>query len=190
MVVRLSESQFAGGGFGLLDPDECCVLFVDPEHGTPLDQEQVRVLRELMRVADNLSVPTFFSSQEIRSGREDNQKSTKAGSVIRNVKRKKVNPWNDEILRKAIHDEGRTAIVLAGGWPAGSLIQCSLSAMADALDVYLLFDLSPDLPLSSPGAIRLIQAGAVPVTVGQLLLEWASVVETISTGQKSADILS
>lgn len=190
MVVALPGNEFARGGFGLLDPDECCVLFVDPEHGAPPDPEQVRVLQELIRAADNLFVPVLFSSLEIQSGDDDDRKSIETNSIIRNVKRKTINPWNDEILRKAIHDEGRTAIVLAGGWPAGSLIQCSLSAMADALDVYLLFDLSPDLPLSSPGAIRLIQAGAVPVTVDQLLLEWASVVETISTGQKSADILS
>lgn len=190
MVVALSGSQFARGGFGLLDPNECCVLFVDPEHGAPLDGEQIRVSDELIRAADNLSVPMFLSSLEIRSERGDDQKSTRADPVIRNMKRHQINPWHDGRLRKAIHKEGRTAIIIAGGWPEGSLIQCSLSAMADALDVYLLFDLSPDLSLSSPSAMRLIQAGAVPVTVDQLLLEWASVAEAIPIDRKSTDISS
>ena len=55
-------------------------------------------------------------------------------------------------------------------------MQAALSALEDIYDVGIIFDLS-DEKLGAgitPMAQRLIQAGVVPLTARQLLLEWAA----------------
>lgn len=84
-------------------------------------------------------------------------------------------PWQHTPLRNALSDQDRSALVLAGFWLEHQVVAAALHALADSYDVYFVLDASPAkvqaaVQLSQD---RLIQAGATPVVVSQVIHEWS-----------------
>jgi hypothetical protein len=75
--------------------------------------------------------------------------------------------------------------VLAGFWLEHEVVANALHALADSYDVYFVLDASPARMQAAAqlSQDRLIQAGATPVVVSQVIHEWA--IET-SDATKSA----
>lgn len=162
----------------LVDPQESCLLLIDlcGEPGNARSERNVTAssCAELLRKAADLRVPSFRSFVADQSAHRSDPAPQRLGPEPVWLRRSAINPWRDERLRQAILDQGRHRLVLAGGWPDGSLAQAALAALEDGYDVYVLFDLCDGLNLSSsPVAARLLQAGVVPLTARQLVLEWS-----------------
>ena len=84
-------------------------------------------------------------------------------------------PWQHTPLRNALSEQDRSTLVLAGFWLEYQVGAAALHALADSYDVYFVLDASPAkmqaaVQLSQD---RLIQAGATPVVVSQVIHEWS-----------------
>lgn len=91
------------------------------------------------------------------------------------LERTSMNSWDDQKVRNAMEKNGRNKVILAGLWTGICNNMFALSAMLEGgYEIYLVADASGDTsPLAQELAVdRLAQAGAVPVTTLQTILEW------------------
>jgi hypothetical protein len=84
-------------------------------------------------------------------------------------------PWQHAPLRGALSEQDRSALVLAGFWLEHQVVATALHALADSYDVYFMLDASPAKMQAAVrlSQDRLIQAGATPVVVSQVIHEWS-----------------
>lgn len=90
------------------------------------------------------------------------------------IDRTNTNAWEDENYLAAIKATGRKKIVMAALWTEVCLAYPALSAMKDGYDVYAVADASGGSTLEAHelAMLRIIQAGAVPMTWAQVMFEW------------------
>ena len=86
-------------------------------------------------------------------------------------------PMIDHIVQELVQlmgSENRNRLLIAGADVESHITFLTLRALAEGFDVYLLSDLmaSRDRKFLNIFQMRLFQAGAVPTTMGQFLLEW------------------
>lgn len=76
---------------------------------------------------------------------------------------------------KIAQNFNRTRLLIAGSYLDEHVTTSSLAALANGLDVYLLCDvlICKDQKFEQVFLQRLLQAGAVPTTLGQCLFHWA-----------------
>jgi nicotinamidase-related amidase len=91
------------------------------------------------------------------------------------LERTSMNSWDDRKVRDALAATGRKKVVVAGLWTEVCNNSFALEAMRDGpYEIYMVEDASGG---TSKGAhdmamLRMIQAGVVPVTWQQVMLEW------------------
>ena len=94
------------------------------------------------------------------------------------LERTSMNSWDDQKVRDALAEgasEGRRKIVVSGLWTEVCNLTFALSAMQDTdYEIYMVADASGGTSQDAHDYAmqRLIQAGVVPVTWQQVLLEW------------------
>jgi nicotinamidase-related amidase len=89
------------------------------------------------------------------------------------IDRTTMNSWEDETAYKAITAIGKKKLVLAGLWTSVCIVGPVLSAIEEGYSVYIITDACGDVSVESHerSVQRMIQAGAVPITAIQYLLE-------------------
>jgi nicotinamidase-related amidase len=89
------------------------------------------------------------------------------------IDRSTMNAWEDVNFVEAVKATGRQKLVFAGLWTEVCVVLPVLSAIAQGYEVYVVTDASGGVtPEAHEHAIqRMVQAGAVPVTWVQVLLE-------------------
>lgn len=89
------------------------------------------------------------------------------------IDRTTMNSWEDVRVVKAIEDIGKKRIVVAGLWTEVCIVTFALSALEDGYEVYVITDASGGVSAEAHemAVTRMIQAGAVPMTSMQYLLE-------------------
>jgi len=87
--------------------------------------------------------------------------------------RSSMNTWDDARIKAAIKNSGRKKVVFAGLWTEVCITMPTLEALKDGYDVYFVEDASGGTSQSAHNMAvqRMIQAGAVPITWQQYLLE-------------------
>jgi nicotinamidase-related amidase len=90
------------------------------------------------------------------------------------IDRTTMNSWEDKNFLDAVKKAGRKKLVIAALWTEVCLMGPTLGAIDDGYEVYIVTDASGGVsPEAHEMAIRrMIQAGAVPVTWIQVLLEY------------------
>jgi nicotinamidase-related amidase len=90
------------------------------------------------------------------------------------IERTTMNSWDDPNFVAAIQKSGRKKIVLAGLWTETCVALATVQAIYDKYEVYVVEDCCGDVSqLAHDNAMkRMIQAGAKPVTVLSVMLEW------------------
>jgi nicotinamidase-related amidase len=91
------------------------------------------------------------------------------------LERTSMNSWDDQNVRDALAVNGRKKIVVAGLWTEVCNLMFALSAMKDgAYQIYMVADASGATSAEAQkyAMDRMVQAGVVPVTWQQVLLEW------------------
>lgn len=162
----------------LLSPNECCVLLVDFNPTEPPDLLNAHASylshAEVLKKAHALSIPCFTSFKT--AGRHRPPCTIALSDTPDDVifQRSVINPLNDPKLRQEIDAAGRSCLIFISGWPDGSLVQGAITALAEGYDVYVPFDLCTGFSAKTIWSIsvRLVQAGVVPLTAQQLILEW------------------
>ncbi len=91
------------------------------------------------------------------------------------LERTSMNSWDDQKVRDALAKNGRRKVVVSGLWTEVCNATFALSAMHDAdYEIYMVADASGGTSLDAHtyAMQRMVQAGVVPVTWQQVLLEW------------------
>lgn len=91
------------------------------------------------------------------------------------LERTSMNSWDDQKVRDAIEATGRKKIVVSGLWTEVCNLTFSLSCLHDTdHEIYMVADASGGTSLEAHNYAmeRMMQAGVVPVTWQQVLLEW------------------
>ena len=91
------------------------------------------------------------------------------------LERTSMNSWDDQNVRDALAASGRKKVVVAGLWTEVCNAMFALSAMKEGgYEIYMVADASGGTSADAHkyAMDRMVQAGAVPVTWQQVLLEW------------------
>lgn len=90
------------------------------------------------------------------------------------IERSSMNSWDSEKVRQAVAASKQKKLILAGLWTEVCINLCAFSALQDGYEVYVVEDAcggtSEVAHRSSMN--RMMQAGVIPLTWQQLLLEW------------------
>jgi nicotinamidase-related amidase len=89
------------------------------------------------------------------------------------IDRTTMNTWEDVNAYKAITGKGKKKIVLAGLWTEVCIVGPALSALAEGYEVYIITDACGGVSKEAHdmAVLRMVQAGAQPMTSLQYLLE-------------------
>lgn len=87
--------------------------------------------------------------------------------------RSSMNTWEDAAVIKTINRLGKERLVLAGLWTSVCIVGPALSALAQGFEVYVITDACGDVSVEAHerAVLRMVQAGARPMTALQYLLE-------------------
>lgn len=90
------------------------------------------------------------------------------------IERTSMNSWDSECVRKQVKNTGKKKLILAGLWTEVCINMCAFSAMLDGYEVYVVEDACGGTSELAHRASmdRMLQAGVVPVSWQQVLLEW------------------
>jgi nicotinamidase-related amidase len=91
------------------------------------------------------------------------------------LERTSMNSWDDQKVRDALKKNGRNKVVVAGLWTEVCNTTFALCAMLEGgYEIYMVADASGGTSKDAHDFAmqRMVQAGAVPVTWQQVLLEW------------------
>jgi len=91
------------------------------------------------------------------------------------LERTSMNSWDDQKVRDALATNGRKKVVVAGLWTEVCNTTFALCAMLEGdYEIYMVSDASGGTSKEAHdmAMLRMVQAGVVPVTWQQVLLEW------------------
>lgn len=165
----------------LLTPDNCTMAFIDhqPQMAfgvTSIDRQSlVNNVVALAKAAKAFDVPTILTAVETKSF---------SGHIWPQllelfpdqepIERSNMNAWEDESFVAEVERIGRKKLVISALWTEVCLAFPALCALEEGYDVYFVTDTSggTTLEVHDMAVQRMIQAGAVPVTWQQLMLEF------------------
>jgi nicotinamidase-related amidase len=91
------------------------------------------------------------------------------------LERTSMNSWDDQKVRDALAAYGRKKVIVSGLWTGICNLMFAFSAMEEAgYEIYMMADASGDTSEAAHDNAmqRMIQAGVVPMTTIQTMLEW------------------
>ena len=166
---------------GLLTPANCAIIFIDfqPQmiFGVASIDRQVLVNNALVlaKAAKIFGVPTILTSVETKgfSGNTMPQLQDQFPEQAP-IERSSMNSWDSKDFVAAVKKTGRKNLVIAALWTEACLSMPTLQAMSDGYSVYAVEDACGGTSKTAHDASmrRIEQAGAVPVTALQVLLEF------------------
>lgn len=169
----------------VLTPDNCQLIFIDqqPQMAFGVQSIDRQTLKNnvvgLGKAAKIFNIPTTITTVETESF--SGHTYPELLSVFPDaplLERTSMNSWDDQKVRDALAEgasEGRRKIVVSGLWTEVCNLTFALSAMHDTdYEIYMVADASGGTSQDAHDYAmqRMIQAGVVPVTWQQVLLEW------------------
>lgn len=165
----------------LLTPTNSTLLLIDYQpqmifgvhsHDRQLVRNNVEALAKSAKAFD---VPTILTT--VASDSFSGPKIPEITRVFPNHElfdRTSMNTWDDKRIVSSIERAGRPKLVIAALWTEVCLTMPALEAMADGYEVYIVTDASGGTSKEAHDMAveRMVQAGAVPVTWQQVMLEW------------------
>lgn len=90
------------------------------------------------------------------------------------IERTSMNSWDSATVRKQVANTEKKKLILAGLWTEVCINMCAFSAMLDGYEVYVVEDACGGTSQAAQewSMARMVQAGCVPMTWQQVLLEW------------------
>ena len=166
---------------GLLNPQNCAVIFIDHQpqmtFGVANIDRQTLLNNTLLlaKAAKIFKVPTVLTTVETMSF---------SGYMwpqlldlfpgLEPIERSSMNSWEDAKFVAAVEKTGRKKLVMAALWTEVCLAFPAIQALEAGYEVYAVEDASGGTSVTAHNAAlrRIEQAGAVPVTALQVLLEF------------------
>ena len=168
-------------GSQLLDPDDHILILIDHEGQMAFAVQNIDI--QTLRNNSGLVAATasLFDVNTVITTVAERQFS---GPIFPEIKeyfpdhtkyidRTTMNSWEDKRIVEAVEKSGKKRIVLAGLWTEICITLPALSALEDGYEVYFIEDACGGVSDSAHdmAVARMIQAGAVPITSMQYLLE-------------------
>jgi nicotinamidase-related amidase len=128
----------------------------------------------LGRIATSFELPVVLSTVYVKHGMSGtNQELLDALPGVPEIDRTTMNPWEDADFRAAVERTGRKKLILAGLWTEVCVALPALDALRAGYQVYVVADAIGGVTrVAHESAMqRMIQAGAVPVSVLGLACE-------------------
>jgi nicotinamidase-related amidase len=166
----------------LLTPQNCQIIFIDqqPQMAFGVQSMDRQVLKNnvvgLAKAAKVFNIPTIITTVESESFSGFTYPELLdvfPGHKL--LERTSMNSWDDQKVREALAANGRKKVVVSGLWTEVCNNSFALCAMGEgAYEIYMVADASGGTSKDGHDFAmqRMIQAGAVPVTWQQVLLEW------------------
>lgn len=168
------------GKLELLTPQNCALILID--HQPQMTFGVANIDRQLLKnnvialakTAQVFKVPTVLTSVETESFSGNIWPELLAVLPDNKIfERTSMNTWDDVAVKAELKKIGRKKLVFAALWTEVCLNFPVLEAMADGYEVYFVEDASGGTSVAAHNMSvqRMIQAGAVPLTWQQFLLE-------------------
>ncbi|SAK91532.1 hydrolase [Caballeronia ptereochthonis] len=166
----------------VLTPSNCQIIFIDqqPQMAFGVQSIDRQVLKNnvvgLAKAAKVFNIPTTITTVESESFSGYTYPELLdvfPGHPL--LERSSMNSWDDQKVRDALAKHGRKKVVVSGLWTEVCNNTFALCAMAEGgYEIYMVADASGGTSKEAHDYAmqRMIQAGVVPVTWQQVLLEW------------------
>lgn len=166
----------------VLTPENCQLIFIDqqPQMAFGVQSIDRQVLKNntvgLAKAAKVFNIPTTITTVETESFSGHTYPELLdvfPGKVI--LERSSMNSWDDQKVRDALAANGRKKVIVSGLWTEVCNTTFALCAMLEGdYEIYMVADASGGTSKDAHDFAmqRMIQAGVVPVTWQQVLLEW------------------
>lgn len=166
----------------LLTPQNSQAIFIDqqPQMAFGVQSIDRQTLKNnvvgLARAAKIFGVPTTITTVETESFSGHTFPELLAVfPELDLLERTSMNSWDDRKVRDALKAAGRNKVVVSGLWTEVCNLMFALDAMRDGgYEIYMVADASGGTSVDAHNYAmdRMVQAGVVPVTWQQVLLEW------------------
>ena len=166
----------------LLTPDNSQLLFIDqqPQMAFGVQSIDRQMLKNnvvaLAKAAKVFDVPTTITTVETESFSGHTYPELLAVYPEHNIlERTSMNSWDDQNVRDALAANARKKIVVSGLWTEVCNLMFALCAIREGgYEIYMVADASGGTSVDAHkyAMDRMVQAGVIPVTWQQVLLEW------------------
>jgi nicotinamidase-related amidase len=166
----------------LLKPGNCQLIFIDhqPQMAFGVQSIDRQVLKNntvaLAKSAKVFGIPTTITTVETESFSGHTYPELLAVFPEHSLlERTSMNSWDDQKVRDALAKNGQKKVVVSGLWTEVCNNTFAFSAMSEGdYQIYMVADASGGTSKEAHdySMQRMIQAGVVPVTWQQVLLEW------------------
>lgn len=166
----------------LLTPTNSQVIFIDqqPQMAFGVQSIDRQVLKNnvvgLAKAAKAFNIPTTITAVESESfSGFTYPELLDVFPDQPTLERTSMNSWDDQKVRDALRKNGRSKVVVSGLWTEVCNTTFALCAMLEGgYEIYMVADASGGTSHEAHDFAmqRMVQAGAVPVTWQQVLLEW------------------
>ncbi|MDV5280740.1 hydrolase [Enterobacter hormaechei] len=166
----------------VLTPANCQIIFIDhqPQMAFGVQSIDRQVLKNntvaLAKAAKVFNIPTIITTVETESFSGNTYPELLdvfPGQDI--LERTSMNSWDDQKVRDALKANGKKKVVVAGLWTEVCNNSFALCAMLEGdYEIYMVADSSGGTSKEAHDFAmqRMIQAGVIPVTWQQVMLEW------------------
>lgn len=166
----------------VLTPANCQIIFIDhqPQMAFGVQSIDRQVLKNntvaLAKAAKVFNIPTIITTVETESFSGNTYPELLdvfPGKDI--LERTSMNSWDDQKVRDALKANGKKKVVVAGLWTEVCNNSFALCAMLEGdYEIYMVADASGGTSKEAHDFAmqRMIQAGVIPVTWQQVMLEW------------------
>ncbi|MBE4853422.1 hydrolase [Enterobacter cloacae complex sp. P40RS] len=166
----------------VLTPANCQIIFIDhqPQMAFGVQSIDRQVLKNntvaLAKAAKVFNIPTIITTVETESFSGNTYPELLdvfPGQDI--LERTSMNSWDDQKVRDALKASGKKKVVVAGLWTEVCNNSFALCAMLEGdYEIYMVADASGGTSKEAHDFAmqRMIQAGVIPVTWQQVMLEW------------------
>ena len=166
----------------VLTPDNCQMIFIDqqPQMAFGVQSIDRQVLKNnvvaLAKSAKVFNIPTIITTVETESFSGNTFPELLdvfPGKDI--LERTSMNSWDDQKVRDALKANGKKKVVVSGLWTEVCNNTFAMCAMLEGdYEIYMVADASGGTSKDAHDFAmqRMIQAGVIPVTWQQVMLEW------------------
>lgn len=166
----------------VLTPKNCQIIFIDqqPQMAFGVQSIDRQVLKNnvvgLAKAAKAFDIPTTITTVETNSFSGHTYPELLAVFPEHQIlERTSMNSWDDQNVRDALAANGHKKVVVSGLWTEVCNTTFALCAMLEGgYEIYMVADASGGTSSDAHkyAMDRMVQAGAVPMTWQQVLLEW------------------
>lgn len=166
----------------VLTPKNCQMIFIDQQPRMAFGVQSIdrQVLKNnvvgLAKAAKAFNIPTTITTVETTSFSGHTYPELLAVFPQNKIlERTSMNSWDDQNVRDALAANKRKKVVVSGLWTEVCNTTFALCAMLEGgYEIYMVADASGGTSSDAHkyAMDRMVQAGAVPVTWQQVLLEW------------------